>query len=45
MGSSQEAESSFNMDPTSLTLTALELFDIRKDHEQAFEYFARVSFF
>jgi hypothetical protein len=45
MGSSQEAESSFNMDPTSLTLTALELFDIRKDHEQAFEYFAQVSFF
>ncbi|KAI0279730.1 hypothetical protein BGY98DRAFT_1089100 [Russula aff. rugulosa BPL654] len=35
------AESSFNMDPTSLTLTALELFDIRKDHDQAFEYFAR----
>jgi len=41
MGSSQEAESSFNMDPTSLTLTALELFDIRKDHDHAFEYFAR----
>lgn len=39
-GLSQEAESSFNMDPTSLTLTALELFDIRKDHEKAFEYFA-----
>ena len=45
MGSSQEAESSFNMDPTSLTLTALELFDIRKDHDKAFEYFARVSSF
>ena len=40
MGSSQEAESSFNMDPTSLTLTALELFDIRKDNDNAFEYFA-----
>ncbi|KAI9512055.1 hypothetical protein F5148DRAFT_1165884 [Russula earlei] len=25
----------------SLTLTALELFDIRKDHDKAFEYFAR----
>jgi hypothetical protein len=43
MGSSPEEESSFNMDPTSLTLTALELFDIRKDHDKAFEYFARVS--
>ncbi|KAH9959599.1 hypothetical protein BC827DRAFT_1260996 [Russula dissimulans] len=43
MGSSSEAESLFNMDPTSLTLTALELFDIRKDHDKAFEYFARVS--
>jgi len=41
MGSSSEAESPFNMDPTSLTLTALELFDIRKDHDKAFEYFAR----
>jgi len=39
--SSSEAESSFNMDPTSLTLTALELFDIRKDYDKAFEYFAR----
>lgn len=39
MGLSSEAESSFNMDPTSLTLTALELFDIRKDHDVAFEYF------
>jgi len=40
-GLSSEAESSFNMDPTSLTLTALELFDIRKDHDAAFEYFLR----
>jgi hypothetical protein len=40
MGSSSEAESPFNMDPTSLTLTALELFDIRKDYDKAFEYFA-----
>ncbi|KAF8269551.1 hypothetical protein EI94DRAFT_1724957 [Lactarius quietus] len=40
-GLSTDAESSFNMDPTSLTLTALELFDIRKDHDAAFEYFLR----
>ena len=40
MGSSSEAELPFNMDPTSLTLTALELFDIRKDYDKAFEYFA-----
>ena len=40
MGSSTETESPFNMDPTSLTLTALELFDIRKDYDKAFEYFA-----
>ena len=40
MASSPEAESSFNMDPTSLTLIALELFDIRKDYDKAFEYFA-----
>jgi hypothetical protein len=42
-GSSPEAELPFNMDPTSLTLTALELFDIRKDFDKAFEYFSRVS--
>ena len=40
MGSSTGTESPFNMDPTSLTLTALELFDIRKDYDKAFEYFA-----
>jgi hypothetical protein len=39
-GSSSEAELPFNMDPTSLTLTALELFIIRKDYDKAFEYFA-----
>ncbi|KAH9031069.1 hypothetical protein EDB84DRAFT_1493443 [Lactarius hengduanensis] len=41
LGLSSEAESAFNMDPTSLTLTALELFDIRKDHDSAFGYFLR----
>ncbi|KAI0264487.1 hypothetical protein BC834DRAFT_883346 [Gloeopeniophorella convolvens] len=40
-GMPSDAELSFNMDPTSLTLSALELFDIRKDHEGAFEYFLR----
>jgi hypothetical protein len=40
MGSSPETELPFNMDPTSLTLIALELFDIRKDYDKAFEYFA-----
>ncbi|KAI0303811.1 hypothetical protein B0F90DRAFT_1709211 [Multifurca ochricompacta] len=41
VGLSPEAESTYNMDPTSLTLTALELFDIRKDYDTAFEYFSR----
>jgi len=27
------------MDPTSLVLFAIELFDIRKDREEAFEWF------
>lgn len=31
-------EHNYNMDPTSLVLIALELFDIRKDKEGAFEY-------
>lgn len=36
---SQELEHQYNMDPTSLALIALELSDIRKDKEEAFEYF------
>lgn len=31
-------EHKYNMDPTSLILIALELFDIRKDKEGSFEY-------
>jgi thiamine pyrophosphokinase len=36
---SEELEHRYNMDPTSLALIALELADIRKDKEEAFEYF------
>ena len=36
---SEELEHKYNMDPTSLALIALELADIRKDKEEAFEYF------
>ena len=36
---SVEMEEQYNMDPTSLALIALELSDIRKDKEEAFEYF------
>ncbi|RDB26281.1 hypothetical protein Hypma_006505 [Hypsizygus marmoreus] len=38
---SHELEHQYNMDPTSLVLIALELFDIRKDKEEAFECFLR----
>ncbi|KAJ3727922.1 hypothetical protein C8R42DRAFT_656841 [Lentinula raphanica] len=34
-------EQQYNMDPTSLTLTALEWLDIRKNKDEAFEYFIR----
>ncbi|KAH7930198.1 hypothetical protein BV22DRAFT_1079523 [Leucogyrophana mollusca] len=34
-------EYKYNMDPTSLVLFAIELFDIRKDKEEAFECFVR----
>ena len=37
--SSHELEHQYNMDPTSLVLIALELFDIRKDKDEAFECF------
>lgn len=37
--SSHELEHQYNMDPTSLVLIALELFDIRRDKEEAFECF------
>lgn len=37
-----EMEQQYNMDPTSLALVALELSDIRKDKEEAFEYFLLV---
>lgn len=36
---SEGSEDQFNMDPTSLALTALELADIRKEKEEAFEFF------
>lgn len=36
---SHELEHQYNMDPTSLVLIGLELFDIRKDQEEAFEFF------
>ncbi|KAG6816296.1 hypothetical protein H0H87_007179 [Tephrocybe sp. NHM501043] len=36
-----ELEHQYNMDPTSLVLLGLEQFDIRKDKEEAFEYFIR----
>lgn len=35
----EESEDKYNMDPTSLALLALELSDIRKDKQEAFEYF------
>ncbi|THV03214.1 hypothetical protein K435DRAFT_817376 [Dendrothele bispora CBS 962.96] len=38
---SHELEHRYNMDPTSLTLRALELFDVKKDREEAFECFLR----
>ncbi|KAJ3998954.1 hypothetical protein F5050DRAFT_1741194 [Lentinula boryana] len=38
---SAEIERQYNMDPTSLTLIALELIDIRKNKEEAFECFVR----
>ncbi|KAI0330219.1 hypothetical protein GY45DRAFT_1251316 [Cubamyces sp. BRFM 1775] len=34
-------EAKYNMDPTSLALIALDLYDIRKAREDAFEYFIR----
>ncbi|KAI0360149.1 hypothetical protein OH77DRAFT_1419555 [Trametes cingulata] len=34
-------EAKYNMDPTSLALIALDLYDIRKAKEDAFEYFVR----
>ncbi|KAI0701205.1 hypothetical protein BC835DRAFT_268931 [Cytidiella melzeri] len=39
--SSSGGESNYNMDPTSLVLIGLDLFDIRSDTEAAFEYFVR----
>ncbi|KAG6865719.1 hypothetical protein C0991_012365 [Blastosporella zonata] len=36
-----ELEQQYNMDPTSLVLLGLEQFDIRKDKDEAFEYFIR----
>ncbi|KAF9223879.1 hypothetical protein BS17DRAFT_753993 [Gyrodon lividus] len=36
-----DPEGNYNMDPTSLVLFAIELFDIRKDREEAFECFVR----
>jgi len=36
---SHELEHQYNMDPTSLALIGLELSDIRKERDEAFEYF------
>lgn len=36
-------EYKYNMDPTSLVLYAIELYDIRKDKEEAFECFVYVT--
>jgi hypothetical protein len=41
-GSDPTLEDKYNMDSTSLTLLGLDLFDIRKDKEEAFEYFVCV---
>ncbi|KAF8962764.1 hypothetical protein BDZ97DRAFT_1823952 [Flammula alnicola] len=38
---SEDSDERYNMDPTSLALTALELCDIRKEKEEAFEFFLR----
>ena len=38
-----DPEGKYNMDPTSLVLFAIELFDIRKDREEAFECFVWVT--
>lgn len=38
-GSDPEVEKQYNIDPSSLALLGLELLDIRKDKEEAFEYF------
>ena len=35
----REEEAKYNMDPTSLVLIALELYDIREEKDEAFEYF------
>lgn len=37
-----ELEVKYNMDPTSLVLFAIELLDIRKDKDEAFECFVYV---
>jgi len=36
---SEDLEEQYNMDPTSLALIGLEMSDIRKDKEEAFEFF------
>ncbi|KAI0806021.1 hypothetical protein BC629DRAFT_1590447 [Irpex lacteus] len=38
---SSTTESRYNMDPTSMVLIGLDLFDIRDETEEAFEYFVR----
>lgn len=38
-GGETEVEKQYNIDPSSLALLGLELLDIRKDKEEAFEYF------
>ena len=38
-GGDVEVEKQYNIDPSSLALLGLELLDIRKDKEEAFEYF------
>ncbi|XP_006459373.1 hypothetical protein AGABI2DRAFT_65847, partial [Agaricus bisporus var. bisporus H97] len=41
---SHELEHQYNMDPTSLALIGLDLFDIRRDRDEAFEYFLHYNF-
>ncbi|KAF9790908.1 hypothetical protein BJ322DRAFT_999930 [Thelephora terrestris] len=40
-GGDAEVEKKYNIDPSSLALLGLEFLDIRKDQEEAFEYFIR----
>ncbi|KAF9649866.1 hypothetical protein BDM02DRAFT_3228045 [Thelephora ganbajun] len=43
-GGDAEVEKQYNIDPSSLALLGLELLDIRKDKEEAFEHFIRAYY-